>query len=87
MAGLLLVKFASGSLLRGLAIPLFIAGLFFAIAGPLSGLATRKSISAKVSLYQQDPQTFFRQERAHVERIHHSWTGIRIGWTIVASLA
>lgn len=91
IAGLLLLiafllwKFASPfSLIKGLAIPLLIAGVFMGIGGSLSGYFTQKSYPEKVKLYQQDKHNFFKQEVAKVQRTHKSWFGIRLWWTIVA---
>jgi hypothetical protein len=85
LAVILLWKFASPfSLLKGLTIPLLIAGIFMGIGGSLSGHFTQKAYLEKMKLYQQNRREFFKQEVAKVQRIHKSWFGIRVWWTIVA---
>ncbi|WP_293305043.1 hypothetical protein [Pedobacter sp. UBA5917] len=77
-------KFANPfSFLKGLTIPLMIGGLFLGIAGSASGYFTRKSFAEKLKTYRYDRKAFFKEEVTKVEKIHKSWFGVRIGWTVV----
>lgn len=71
------------SIAKGLTIPLIIGGLFFGIAGSISGRYTKKLFAEKLRLYEQDRPAFFKDEVARVEKIHKSWFGVRAFWTII----
>ncbi|WCT14089.1 hypothetical protein [Mucilaginibacter jinjuensis] len=72
------------SVLKGLTIPLIIGGLFFGIAGAASGVYTKRSFVEKLKLYEHDKPAFFKAEVPRVEKIHKSWFGVRLVWTVVA---
>jgi len=69
------------SIIKGLAVILFVGGLIFSVGGYYAGSTAKKALPEKTQLYQTDKQEFIEKEVAKVEGIHKSWTGIKIFWT------
>ncbi|MFT3739174.1 MAG: YrzE family protein [Breznakibacter sp.] len=56
------------SILKGLAVIIFVGGLIFSIGGYYAGRTAKNALSEKIQLYQTDKQDFFEKEVAKVER-------------------
>ncbi len=69
------------TIVKGLAVILFIGGLIFGIGGYYAGSSAKKALPEKTQLYRTNKQQFIVQEFEKVETIHKSWTGIKIFWT------
>jgi uncharacterized protein with PQ loop repeat len=69
------------SILKGLAVILFLGGLIFSFGGYYAGSTAKKALSEKTQLYKTDKQKFIEREVEKVESVHKSWTGIKIFWS------
>jgi hypothetical protein len=69
------------SISKGMAAVLFMGGFIAGIGGYIAGSSAKRELPEKLQLYKSDKQRFLEKEFEKVEKIHKSWTGIKIFWT------